>query len=285
MSVIPCKANAELRAKARKWAEDLKTQAHTIGDHGLSETEFYDSGLFRSAIETLRGQFSASMSEKRTFVSRVLDFLAAHGDIRTWDSAGGANRHDYTVELNSGRLAAIELKGCLDGNNTNIFDRPPHVHEFIVWSVCTNPGADPRHNAWSGLHVRLGAEMISRGQQIDGVIIWDMLCGTIGRPCPKLDAERSRETAVGPHGLPPPCIYLFPPTIPAPRNNPRPASQSINDVEILKAFHERFAGKDAELNYVEFEVAHEGRETVRSTHVIRGGGTARESEKVPLKRS
>ena len=79
-----------------------------------------------------------------------------------------------------GQTAAIELKGCLDGNNTNIFERPPHAHEFIIWSVCTNPGADPRHNAWSGIHTRLSAEIISRHQLVDGIVIWDMVCGTIG---------------------------------------------------------------------------------------------------------
>ncbi|MGH2137807.1 hypothetical protein, partial [Enterococcus faecalis] len=76
---------------------------------------------------------------------------------------------DYTVALNSGKTAVIELKGCLDGNNTNIFERPPHANEFIIWSVCTNPGADPRRNAWSGIHTRLSAEIISRQQRVDGL--------------------------------------------------------------------------------------------------------------------
>ncbi len=146
MSVIPCQSNHELRAKIEAFVEVLKTDAHKLGNHGLSEQEFYDSGLFRGSIERIRGQFSATMSEKRIFVRHVLNHMQDRGFIRDWQTAGEANRHDYSVALNNGRTAVIELKGCLDGNNTNIFERPPHAHEFILWSVCTNPGADPRHN-------------------------------------------------------------------------------------------------------------------------------------------
>jgi hypothetical protein len=38
------------------YAEVLKTDAHKLGAHGLSEQEFYDSGVFRGAIERIRGQ-------------------------------------------------------------------------------------------------------------------------------------------------------------------------------------------------------------------------------------
>ena len=112
---------------------------------------------------------------------------------------------------------------------------PPNAHEFIIWSVCTNPGADPRHNVWSGIHTRLSAEIISRSQQVDGMLIWDMVCGTVGRPCPKINGhDDPRVTSLGPYHLPPPCIYLLPATIPSPRNNPNPPPQALKDVEILK---------------------------------------------------
>ncbi|WP_222873451.1 hypothetical protein [Hankyongella ginsenosidimutans] len=132
----------------------------------------------------MRGQFSATMREKREFVRHVLNYMQDQNFILDWQSAGEANRHDYTVTMPSGRTSVIELKGCLDGNNTNIFERPPQANEFVIWSVCTNPGADPRHNAWSGIHTRLSAEIIARQQRVDGLIIWDMVCGTIG-PMPE----------------------------------------------------------------------------------------------------
>lgn len=282
--VTPCETNRSLKEKIDAFAETLKTEAHRLGNHGLSETEFYNSGLFRGAIERVRGQFSATMRDKREFVQYVLNYLEDGGYIGEWSSAGEANRHDYSIQLKSGRTAVIELKGCLDGNNTNIFERPPHAHEFIVWSVCTNPGADPRHNAWSGIHTRLSAEIISRNQIVDGIIVWDMVCGTIGRPCPKLEME-NRVTEVGPYRLPPPCIYLMPATIPSPRNNPKPAAQSISDVELLDAFHQCFGGEDSELCQVEFEVSHQGADTVRRTTISRDGKIVRASKATAIRRS
>ena len=285
MSVIPCKQNKELREKIEVFAETLKTNAHTLGGHGLDPQEFYDSGLFRGTIERLRGQFSASMREKREFVKFILDHMENRGFIKGWRSAGEANRHDYTVVHQSGQTAVIELKGCLDGNNTNIFERPPHADEFIVWSVCTNAGADPRHNAWSGIHTRLSAEIISRQQRVDGIVIWDMRCGTIGRPCPKLLSDGSRATAVGPFDLPPPCLYLLPATIPSPRNNPSPRPQRMHEVQIMQAFNDCFRCKPEEINHVSFTVAHRGVDTVRSTRVVRGGHVQRESKPTPIRRA
>lgn len=285
MSVIPCEQNRELREKIEEYAETLKTEAHKLGSHGLDDKEFYNSGLFRGAIERVRGQFSATMGEKRQFVKHVLNFMQDQKCIKEWDSAGDANRHDYRVELNSGKIAVIELKGCLDGNNTNIFERPPHAQEFILWSVCTNPGADPRHNAWSGIHTRLSAEIIFRNQRVDGLVIWDMVCGTIGRPCPKVAVAPDRASVVGPYTLPPPCIYVMPATIPSPRNNPHPAPQSLQEVEILSAFHACFKGREEEIAYVDFAVGYEGTDTVRTTTVRRGGEVQRASNATAIRRS
>lgn len=64
MSIIPCSRNDERCEKIRDFAEVLSTQAHTLGNHGLTEEQFYSSGIFRGAIERVRGQFSATMREK-----------------------------------------------------------------------------------------------------------------------------------------------------------------------------------------------------------------------------
>jgi hypothetical protein len=285
MTVIPCELNPHLRAQIEEYAEVLKEEAHKLGNHGLSETDFYQGGVFRGAIERIRGQFSATMREKREFVRLVLNHMQDNGFIAEWESAGEANRHDYKVTMPSGKICAIELKGCLDGNNTTIFERPPHAQEFIIWSVCSNAAADPRHNAWSGLHTRLSPEIIEGGKLVDGVMIWDWLCGTIARPCPKLALDDSRVTSVGPYRLPPPCIYVFPGTIPSPRNNPNPAPQKLSDVELLQAFHGCFGGKDDEVNFVDFEVGHQGAETLRKTRITRDGSTQRESDATAIRRS
>lgn len=285
MTVIPCLQNAELRRRIERFAETLKTEAHKLGDHGLDEQEFYNSGLFRGAIERVRGQFSATMRDKREFMQHVLNFMQDEGFIADWNSAGDANRHDYAVRLKTGKVAVIELKGCLDGNNTNIFERPPNAQEFLIWSVCTNPGADPRHNAWSGIHTRLSAEIIFREQGVDGVVIWDMVCGTIGRPCPKVPADESRLTEISHYRLPPPCIYVLPATIPSPRNNPKPPPQQLSDVEFLQALYDCFGGDPAEINYVEFEVHYQGTDTMRKTTITRSGVVQRASEATAIRRA
>lgn len=284
MSVVPCRTNPSLKQKIEELAEVLKTESHKLGAHGLTEGDFYNSGLFRGAIERVRGQFAASMSEKRAFVRAILSFMQDHNHIRTFESSGSQNRYDYTVELPSGKVAVIELKGGLDGNNTNIFERPAHAQEFVVWSVSTNQGGDPQRNVWSGLHTRLSAEVVANAKRVDGLIVWDWVCGTLGRPCPKVADNTSRHIQVAQFTLPPPCIYLFPATIPEPRNNPRPRAQSLQSVELLMAFHRCFGGVDDELNYVDFEVAYAGVETVRKTIVRRAETIVQESKETPIRR-
>src|ERR1700736_3351487 len=110
MSVIPCLQNEELQKLIRDYSEVLKTEAHKLGAHGLNEKEFYNSGVFRGAIERIRGQFSATMRDKREFVKNVLNYMQDRNHISDWDSAGDANRHDYSVTHNNGRVAVIELK-------------------------------------------------------------------------------------------------------------------------------------------------------------------------------
>jgi hypothetical protein len=84
--------------------------------------------------------------------------------------------------------------------------------------------------------------------------------------------------------LPPPCIYVLPATIASPRNNPHPVAQALNDVQLLRAFHECFRGRDEEVNYVDFELQHQGAETVRKTTIRRDGAIVRESRFTPIQR-
>src|SRR3990170_4978994 len=218
--IILCKLLAEIERQVEAYVQALKEQAPLIGTHGLDPKTFWESGIFRSAIEKIRGTQAASTEEKYGFANSVLDHMKRTNRIHDWHFRGSGERYDYEIELNSGRLCVVETKGCLDGNNTNIFERPPQADEFIIWSLCQNI-SDPQHNAWSGIHTRLGAEVMHRKQKVDGVVIWDMVCGTPGRPCPKLVNDPGRATVIpGGKFVPPPCIYLFPRSIPDPRNNP-----------------------------------------------------------------
>ncbi len=264
--IIPCELLPETQDRIHKYAEALKHSAHMIGAHGLSEDEFWRAGLFRSAVERLRGTQAASMSEKRNFVAHVLDYLKDLALVKDWRFSGTGERHDYEVVLPDERMTIIETKGCLDGNNTNIFERPPQADEFIIWSLCQNPGADPRKNAWSGLHTRLSAEIIHRNQRVDAVVIWDMVCGTIGRPCPKANRKRDIWTYLSEDTkTPPPCLYLLPRSVPDPRNNPKPRCWSLTDVGFARALSQAFKCDDADVIQVSIEARMEGAETQRRT--------------------
>jgi hypothetical protein len=282
--VIPCEKRPAVAEQINAFAEALLTEAHKIGSHGLTEEEFYSSGILSGAIQRIRGQYSATMLDKRDFVSRVLRHMEDGGFIKEWKSAGSSNRHDYAVILPDDRVTVIELKGCLDGNNTTIFERPAHAQEFVIWSVCTNTSSDPRKNVWSGIHTRLGAEMIENEKQVDGLIVWDWLCGTAARPCPKLRRADGRLTTVGQFQLTPPCIYLFPRTIPSVRNNPNPEPHKLEAVGFLSALNACFGGYLDEINSVRFLVAHRGGETVRTTSIERGGSVQRVSRPIPIRR-
>jgi hypothetical protein len=273
------------REAINEYAEALRAAAPDLGRLGMSEEEFWDSGLFHAAVERLRGQQAASMATKREFIAEVLEFLRSEGYIERWISAGSGDRHDYEVVMPDQTITAIEAKGCLDGNNTNIFQRPPNADEFLIWSLCQNPGADPRHNAWSGIHTRLSAEVMHKRQLVDGLIIWDMVCGTVGRTCPKVAQDPGRATALGRRRLPPPCIYLFPRSIPDPRNNPAPRCWQLHERKFLHALHQAFKGDANDVTDVHIEADVSGATVRRVTRLIRNGVEIIASQPTALRRA
>lgn len=251
-SIIPCSRQSGWGEVITSYAESLRLAAHSIGDHGLSLEEFEKSGLFQSAVERLRGQRAASTKDKYTFVETILEYLKSNNFIEDYWQSGNNDRHDFEVRLLDDRLCVIEAKGCLDGNNTNIFVRPPNADEFVVWSLCQNAGSDPNRNVWSGIHTRLSPEIISRPVLVDGVIIWDALCGNL-RPCPKLNESPERATKIGDKSIPPPCIYLLPRTIPHPRNNPNPTPWKLTEVKFLDTLAKAFGTYMSEVVSVSIE--------------------------------
>ncbi|MYM70364.1 hypothetical protein GTP45_26680 [Pseudoduganella sp. FT55W] len=283
--IIPCKETDGWKDVVAAYADALQAAAHTVGNHGMNEEEFLESGLFKSAVERLRGQSAASMGVKKLFISNVLDVLRDQGRVVSWQFAGAGDRHDYEVALPDGRICCIEAKGCLDGNNTNIFKRPANADEFIIWSLCQNPGANPRHNAWSGIHTRLSAEIIARRERVDGLVIWDMLCGTAARPCPKVINDPTRVTEVGGKNLPPPCIYLFPRSIPDARNNPKPRPWGLKDVHFLDILAQAFPVPENEAISVEIEARMEGVDVQRLTRYRNGANVLHESKWTTVRRA
>ncbi|MFA4973672.1 MAG: hypothetical protein WC683_13765 [bacterium] len=284
--VIPCELLQSTRKQIVEFAAKLKKAAPRIYGQGLTKDEFDNSAIFRSAIEHLRGVQAASMAEKKSFINDILNHLKKHKKIKKWDFTGGGERHDYQLETLDNRLIVFEAKGCLDGNNTNIFQRPQNADEFYIWSLCQNPGADPRHNVWSGLHTRLGATIIAEKQRVDGLIVWDMVCGTVGRPCPKTTANPKRRIKLQNSRLvPPPCLYLFPRSIPDPRNNPEPKVWSLDETRLLKILFDVFGCKADEVTSVRIQSQMKGPDVQRKTILERDGLVVAQSEWTTIKRA
>ncbi len=57
-AVIPCQLNTDLEAQILQFAEALRNDAHTLGTHGLTEDEFFQSGILEGAIQRIRGRIS-----------------------------------------------------------------------------------------------------------------------------------------------------------------------------------------------------------------------------------
>ncbi|MFZ5927082.1 MAG: hypothetical protein ACOYX1_06500 [Acidobacteriota bacterium] len=285
--VIPCRLEPDVVHRVNQYADALRSAAAGIGTHGMPEDVFWESGLFHSAVERLRGSRAASTSTKKGFVQEVLKFLKDQGRIAGWKSAEATDRHDFEVQVEADWVCVIEAKGCLDGNNTNIFERPPNADEFVIWSLCQNAAADPRKNVWSGIHTRLSAEIIHRKQVVDGLIVWDSVCGTLGRPCPKLRNAGDAGIVLGKRRVPPPCIYLFPRTVPDPRNNKKPPVRRLAELKFLHALHAAFHGGQEDLTQVVIEaLVDQGTANIlRKTTLIRRGTTIRESKYSPIKRA
>ncbi len=270
--IVFCEQSAVRRDAVKAYAEALKEAAPLIGNHGLTIEEFWETGIFNSAIESLRGTNAASMAKKREFIETVFHQLQEKNEIQSWSFTGSGERYDYEVVMPDGWRSIVETKGCLDGNNTNIFERPPQADEFIIWSLCQNPGADPRKNVTSGIHTRLGAEVIKSQQRVDGLIVWDMVCGSVGRRCPKLGEDRARAAfTFNGRKAPPPCFYLFPRSVPDPRNNPGPHPWRLSEVRLIAAMHRAFRCDANDVVDVRIEARRSGADIQRRTCLTRNG--------------
>ena len=273
--IIPCDEHddGEFAHQVADFAEALRTQAHEIGDHGLGEVDFYASGILRQAIEEIRGGYAAALGQKRGFMELVLNHMQDEGHIAEWDRLQD-RPYGSRVTMPAGNVTVIEGKGCLDGNNTTLFERPEYADEFIIWSICANRGSDLGKGVRSGIHSRLGVDSIVRQRVVDGVVVWDWACGTATRPCPKVANAQQRRTEIGPYQLPPPCIYVLPGDPPHLEHNPNAEAQALGDVGLLTALHECFGGADGEVNSVGFDLEPRNGAIYRRTTITRDGAEA-----------
>lgn len=150
--VIQCEHRFDVAqaVRLRELLRDLPNAAPAIlQEHGVDQEGYAE--YFRAAIESIRGTFSATGAAKRQFIEAALTRAQAAGTVDTWVFVGSEGRQDYRVELPNGRVVGIELKGCPDGNNMNIWELPPWANEFVIWSQCPDSlQHHPGHGVWSG---------------------------------------------------------------------------------------------------------------------------------------
>jgi hypothetical protein len=226
---------------------DLPSHAPSlVANLGLLPNDF--PLYFNAAIQSIRGTSAASTSDKKRFLESILERMREVGVVRTWEFFGTKGRQDYKIVLSSGRVVAIESKGCPDGNNLNIWERPAWAEEFIVWSQCPQSLAKaPGEGIWSGIATRLLTKVAVEGERVDAFIFHDGQCGAAGRPCWKHHGREGWRLAAtdipaadGRNWLPAPCVYLFPRTVANPRTNRKPALHSLDTCHFARALLEAF---------------------------------------------
>ncbi len=232
-----------------------------LAEHDISSVDY--PLLFNSAIQSLRGTSAATTSDKRRFVAQILNFMKEQSFIVEWQDLRTQGRNDYRVNLSDGRSVAIEAKGCPDGNNMTIYERPSWADEFIIWSQCPDSLAkDPGAGVWSGLSIRLFPHMMeSDTQRVDAMIFYDGRCASSFRQCPyQFGITSSLRTAATdvpgyPEGnwMSAPCVYLLPRTKAHYTSNPKPPLNSLSDCEFIVALLRAFGVPDANMrNHVQW---------------------------------
>jgi len=208
-----------------------------LRQHAIEPADYKKGLVFRSAIESIRGQFIASSTAGREGLVRdVLENLKQRDKIVDYEQSSRRSRHDFTVMLQSNPdyFVALEVKGG-EGNSINISERPLWAKEFGVW--CHLDGAivnQPAHGAHSVIN-RITNEMVRRQKRVDVIFFKDLLCGSALRPCPKY---AGKEDIVGLRTAP--DIFLLPQRIPTPED-PHPPTHSFNTLRLPKLILDLFA--------------------------------------------
>ncbi len=121
--ILPC-AHAPVVVAQVKPAQDLLVDLDTIApellrEHHVEPFDYRNSQVFRTAIESIRGHFAASMTGPRQeYVAGVLSAMVSAGLVSGFEPAHQTERWDYQVRLGESpqRIGTVEVKGG-EGNN------------------------------------------------------------------------------------------------------------------------------------------------------------------------
>lgn len=237
---LPCKHESRVTGQVEPTVELLSDldllHPDVLRQHSIDPVDYKEGLVFRSAVESIRGQFIASCTTGREGLVRdVLENLQGRGSIVQHEQSSSRRRHDFTVMIDRAPdyFAALEVKGG-EGNSINISERPLWAKEFEVW--CHLDGAivnEPAHGAHSIVN-RVTNELVRRRKQVDAVFFKDLLCGTSTRPCPKYAANQAGiglKTA--------PDVFLFPQRIPS-LEDPTPPVHTLDTLRLPRIILELF---------------------------------------------
>lgn len=220
--LVPCENSPEIAGQVEPTVDLLvhldETHPDVLESAGISPAHYHAGHVFRSAVETIRGQQAARQkSPRELFVAGILTRMREAHHIVSFEHTRPGVRWDFDLVLDKSpeRRAAIEVKGG-EGNSLNISNRPPGVAEFLIWchidgSIKNSPSAGVR-----SIVSRIVADIVKAPKQIDALIVRDRLCGTSARPCPKYTGQEP------PHLGPAPDIFLFPAGVPLFGGNEHP---------------------------------------------------------------
>lgn len=242
MNILPCHHDDSAARQIEPTVNLLKNLDTKYPQVLLAENivpeDYHAKKIFRSAVETIRGQYIASsITARHAMIRWVLEGIKNRGEIADFEHTGGTKRYDFEVlfSLEPRTGGAIEVKGG-EGNSVNISDRPIWAEEFLLW--CHLDGAitnQPSHGAYSIIFNRLTSELVKRHKLVDALIIRDALCGTTLRPCPKHRKGIKPEQVA-------PDIFLFPQRVPTP-SDPRPPVHSLDTLRLPRMILDFFGVK------------------------------------------
>ncbi len=185
--------------------QNLGSEASLIRRYGMTVEEF-ESAL-PAAIESMRGSASASNSDRRQFLTELLDAMARGGFIDGLETPKYGDDTVYRLRTPASGDIAVIQKGCPDGAHSSLrWSIPDWATETYLWWLCSSLSHEP------GLHVAKGVNRLRQRffsdipGTLDGVIFHNQLCGSPHRMCPKASHSATE------HGCrtPPPCIYVMP---------------------------------------------------------------------------
>lgn len=281
MKTLPCRNEKRVTEQVQPTIE-LLTQMNELHPdvllhHGIQPIDYHGGLVFRSAIESIRGNFIASSRPNReALVNDILENLVQLKRIQKFNHTGGSQRYDFEIALQTDIFAAIEVKGG-EGNSINISERPIWAKEFGIWSHLDGAIVNqPAHGAHAVVN-RITNELVRRGKLVDVAFFKDILCGTRTRPCPKYPG---RENEIGLQTAP--DVFLFPQRRPVfipekpEHHDPIPPVHTLDTLKLPTLILDLFGVKKLERNkhiwqiQVEIEALEDGRQC-RITKVLHQG--------------